>query len=205
MVVSNDSLMFLVVLFAAALIALFLVRAIVERRLVELLGRGKIERFLSFSSSVVARALVPPFNLTFMRLNAFLMSGDAQEAAKTIEVLLAAKKSKAQEKEVLVKAYRFFLEQGDVKRAQEQFYQIQERCAALDKKQAGILKDIFIDKRSGHIQAMQSILESNASGVAERFEAAYLLAVQYRNIGDSQRALLYERMASSLAHQPINQ
>lgn len=176
-------------------VATHIVRSMKERKLAALLGEGRFKEFFLESEGALCRMTIPSFNLAYLRLNGFIMQGDDDRACESLEALLAARCSKGQRAELVMKAFKFYIEHGDLDRARSLFDETQRAGDESTQAEARLLKDVFIDKGFSHIDELLEVEASSPEGSPARFNACYLLAAQYANKGDKKRASEYERRA----------
>ena len=175
----------------------FAVRKVEERKLVRLLGEGRLKEFFLESEGALCRMTIPAFNLAYMRLNAFIMQGDDAHARGYIESLVKAKASRAQHEDVVMKGFRYYVEHKEHARARELFEEIRSFEDEGIRREAQLLNDVFLEKGWNHIDEQLEAERSSAPGTPAHFNACYLLAAQYANKGDGKLAREYERKASA--------
>lgn len=169
-------------------------RKVAYARLERVFRQGDYDGCLAMLDNPVVRHLFPPFNRGFLRLNALDAKGDAKEAGREVQRLLALNVPKEQRQALLDRAFNFYLRHADRANAQRLLGLIREsgadeRTLAEDKR----LFAILIDRSSAHIAEMETELE-HASG-RRRERLCYLLAIQYESKGDKARSQEYLRQA----------
>lgn len=199
---TNQIIMFVAIaIIAVVAIYLSVKKRTTFNRLQDMLSKGEYDAFFELIDKPLTRALYPAYNLTYFKLNAYILKGDDQAANDLFDQLLASKTSKTQRYDLVVKAFNFYVGQEDKKRSKamlkeieswegEQFEQAQTDCRTT--------YDIVISKKSSYIDEMEAKLEQTSGAMRGRLE--YLLAIQYENQGDKAKAEEYlQRSRSSLS------
>lgn len=148
----------------------------------------------------LVRLLFPRYNRLFMRLNAQMCLDNAQEVRRVIDEMLALRVTAEQRMALLVRAFNFFVEQEEYKRAKKVLVELREKATPEVLAECERTYDIFANKSSAYIHEMRERLEG--AGVAERTALCYLLSVQYENTGDTERAAEYLARAQEAFEAP---
>ena len=83
-----------------------------------LLRDGRCDEALELLDKPSSKWLYPPFNREYMKLNAYLVKDDVEGASRQFDVLLTMRAAKNQRSEVVVRAFRFYMEHERYKDAQ---------------------------------------------------------------------------------------
>lgn len=166
--------------------ALLVVTEVAKRRytqrLAALLERGEVRAYLATLDRPLVRLVFPAWNRAFMRLNGYLALDAYGEADATIERMLGMRQNAAQRRELVGKAFNYYLERGNAAGATELLAEIEtwddERAVA----EARMMHEIYVERGWSHIDEMEARLPG-LFGVDRGF-AELLLAVQYENKGD---------------------
>lgn len=153
------------------------------------LMHGRFDEFFTLIDKPFTRMLYPAYNLTYFKLNAYLLKDDTANVNKTLTELLGARTSKRQRVDLVTKAFNIYVGQQDKRRAKELLAEIEgwtdERLAAVQH-DCRRTYDILLGKSSAYLDEVSRELEG-AEG-ARRGQLEYLLARQYENKGDTQSA-----------------
>ena len=152
-------------------------------RLQRMLADGDFEGALRMLDGKLPQVLFPRYNYLFMRLNAL--------------VALDRPKPDRQRIAVLVKAFDYFVEKGDKKRAKGLLASIDQTDDEMARRACHMAYDIFVSRSSQYIDDFERALDGASD--ADRLRMMQLLAVQYENRGDHEAARRYASQAEDLA------
>lgn len=179
----------------AVLIALYLIRYLgnryCQKRLLACVQSCDLEGFAKLEGSQLVRALIPAFNLHYMKLNIYLMKGDEVHTDEEFDTLLQMKVGKAMRREAVLKAFYYYVKRKDGGRTRKLIEEIREfKDAEEVVRECNMLFDIYILGRSNHMEELQEGLDTLPPQQKAIHE--YLLSLQYANRGESERAKEYE-------------
>lgn len=186
-----------VVIVAAVTIGMNIKKRSVFRRLQSLLAGGEFDEFFKLIDAPSTRMMYPEYNLSYFKLNAYLIKDDAKEADKVLENLLSHKLNKRQRYDLVVKGFNIYVGQGNRKRAQELLEEIegwQDEQMAPVQQECRLTFDIAILGKSDHIEEMEQQLDKTEGMARGRLE--YLLALQYENRGNKAKRDEYLKQAA---------
>lgn len=86
------------------------VQRIISPKIQSLYAQHKNKELLDYLDKPAARIAYPKWNIIFMKLNAYLAEGDDTNASRMLDELLTAHSSNVQRKELVVKAFDFYME-----------------------------------------------------------------------------------------------
>lgn len=153
------------------------------------LAKGDFESYLKLVDRPLTSVLYPKYNVLFLRLNATMALSDAEQAERTIEQMAKLKMSDEQRLALAVKAFNFYVDVEDKRKAKEALKYIEKHGG---KEAAGVNRrtyDIFLKKSSAYISEMEHALEKATP--SDEVMLCQLLAVQYENKGDHEKAAAY--------------
>ena len=153
------------------------------------LAKGDFESYLKLVDRPLTSILYPKYNVLFLRLNATMALSDAEQTERTIEQMDKLKMSDEQRLALAVKAFNFYVDVEDKRKAKEALKYIEKRGG---KEAAGVNRrtyDIFLKKSSAYISEMEHALEKATP--SDEVMLCQLLAVQYENKGDHEKAAAY--------------
>lgn len=153
------------------------------------LAKGDFESYLKLVDRPLTSVLYPKYNVLFMRLNATMALSDAEQTERTIEQMAKLKMSDEQRLALAVKAFNFYVDVEDKRKAKEALKYIEKHGG---KEAAGVNRrtyDIFLKKSSAYISEMEHALEKATP--SDEVMLCQLLAVQYENKGDHEKAAAY--------------
>lgn len=153
------------------------------------LAKGDFESYLKLVDRPLTSILYPKYNVLFLRLNAMMALSDAEQTERTIEQMAKLKMSDEQRLALAVKAFNFYVDVEDKRKAKEALKYIEKHGG---KEAAGVNRrtyDIFLKKSSAYISEMEHALEKATP--SDEVMLCQLLAVQYENKGDHEKAAAY--------------
>lgn len=153
------------------------------------LVKGDFESYLKLVDRPLTSILYPKYNVLFLRLNATMALSDAEQTERTIEQMAKLKMSDEQRLALAVKAFNFYVDVEDKRKAKEALKYIEKHGG---KEAAGVNRrtyDIFLKKSSAYISEMEHALEKATP--SDEVMLCQLLAVQYENKGDHEKAAAY--------------
>ena len=153
------------------------------------LAKGDFESYLKLVDRPLTSILYPKYNVLFLRLNATMALSDAEQTERTIEQMAKLKMSDEQRLALAVKAFNFNVDVEDKRKAKEALKYIEKHGG---KEAAGVNRrtyDIFLKKSSAYISEMEHALEKATP--SDEVMLCQLLAVQYENKGDHEKAAAY--------------
>lgn len=155
------------------------------------LRQGDFESYLKLVDKPFTSVLYPKYNVLFMRLTATIALGDTEQTSRTIEEMAALKMNDEQKLALAVKAFNFYVDIEDKRKAKEALKYIEKRGGEDTARVNRRTYDIFLKKSSAYIGEMEKALES--AGAMEEVMLCQLIAVQYENRGDHDRAVEYQQ------------
>lgn len=153
------------------------------------LAKGDFESYLKLVDRPLTSVLYPKYNVLFLRLNATMALSDAEQTERTIEQMAKLKMSDEQRLALAVKAFNFYVDVEDKRKAKQALKYIEKHGG---KEAAGVNRrtyDIFLKKSSAYISEMEHALEKATP--SDEVMLCQLLAVQYENKGDHEKAAAY--------------
>lgn len=158
-------------------------------KLAALYERGEMGEYLHTLEMPLVRLVFPAWNRAFMRMNALMVEEDRSALDKLIPEMLCMGQSPKQRRELIGRAFSYYVEQGNEVGAKPLLEEIERVEPSEVSKQARMTYEIYLEKSFAYIDAMETRL-SEVSGVNRGF-TELLLAIQYENEGDARRAEQY--------------
>lgn len=159
------------------------------KQLMQLLQRGDYGEYLLLLNSPFVKFAFPKYNCEYMRLNAYLFMDDHEEINRAFSQMLQMKTTKKQRVDLVAKAFNYYIEQEDHKKATELMNEIDTYEDEAMKKECRKIYDIYIKKGYQYIEEMEQQL-TNATGMNKGM-IEYLLSLQYENKGDQKKSEEY--------------
>lgn len=158
-------------------------------KLAALYERGEMGEYLHTLEMPLVRLVFPAWDRAFMRMNALMVEEDRSALDKLIPEMLCMGQSPKQRRELIGRAFNYYVEQGNEVGAKPLLEEIERVEPSEVSKQACMTYEIYLEKSFAYIDAMETRL-SEVSGVNRGF-TELLLAIQYENKGDARRAEQY--------------
>lgn len=181
-----------VLILAASVLALAMTeiaKRFYAAKLAALYERGEMGEYLHTLEMPLVRLVFPAWNRAFMRMNALMVEEDRSALDKLIPEMLCMGQSPKQRRELIGRAFDYYVEQGNEVGAKPLLEEIERVEPSEVSKQARMTYEIYLEKSFAYIDAMETRL-SGVSGVNRGF-TELLLAIQYENKGDARRAEQY--------------
>ena len=153
------------------------------------LAKGDFESYLKLVDRPLMSILYPKYNVLFLRLNATMALSDAEQTERTIEQMAKLKMNDEQRLALAVKAFSFYVDVEDKRKAKEALKYIEKHGGKEAARVNRRTYDIFLKKSSAYISEMEHALEKATP--SDEVMLCQLLAVQYENKGDHERAVAY--------------
>ncbi|KUH58140.1 hypothetical protein AUL39_07955 [Tractidigestivibacter scatoligenes] len=163
-----------------------------------LLRDGRCDEALELLDKPSSKWLYPPFNREYMKLNAYLVKDDVEGASRQFDVLLTMRSSKNQRSEVVVKAYRFYMEHERYKDAKPLLDEIEKTADKGVAKESRLMWEIFAENDSSHITEMEQQFKE-AKSPQQRMRLALLIATQYENAHKKSKVAEWRDKANTAA------
>lgn len=153
------------------------------------LAKGDFESYIKLVDRPLTSILYPKYNVLFLRLNATMALSDAEQTERTIEQMAKLKMNDEQRLALAVKAFSFYVDVEDKRKAKEALKYIEKHGGKEAARVNRRTYDIFLKKSSAYIPEMEHALEKATP--SDEVMLCQLLAVQYENKGDHERAVAY--------------
>lgn len=199
MIVMNDNVHFIllaVFLCALCILGTRFLKNYKFKQLLNCIKNQDVSRFSQIANSRLTKLLFPPYNIEYLKLNAFLLEGNEQEIDHQFTKMLDFNLGKTQRCDLLLKAYDYYLS----KRNKKQCKSILKDIKSLEEKE--LYQDalkcylIIFEKSTKYVDEMESQLHSIDDKKKSYLE--YLLSIQYENLGNSNKSNFYKEQ--SLLH-----
>lgn len=168
------------------------------------LARGEYDEFFKLVDSRLVRMLYPEYNRTYLKLNAYLMEGDDSKVDEILDDLLSRDLPQKQRSDLIVKAFDIYIERGDKYNARRMLKEIDGSTNEEDgvdeetRKNCHRQFDIVIMEKCNHIDEMLQELLGDCDD-EDRVSLGYLIALQYKNKGETEMSEAYLKVTEELA------
>lgn len=160
------------------------------RQLIQCLQKKDIARFNKIVYSKIIKLLFPPYNIEYLKLNAALLGNNKKEINKQFEKMFKYRLSHIQKKDLLMKAFNYYITIGDNKHAKKVLNIIMQTDDNDLKKETEMLYKILFENSNEYIDTMlENLCEASEQ---DRPFIEYLLYHQYKNMNDEENASFYK-------------
>ena len=197
----SPALIFVLALFGVAMLGhvlVLLLRRKYSRDLVNLLMKGEYDAFDKKCDKFLVRYCISPFNLTYMRLNRYLMEGDAKKASEIFEMFKGVKLKEKEKSDIAFKAFNFYLSQNDKENCAYYRDQINSLPQTDENKQAveavNLTYEVLFED---NVDRLDELLEQTKQ-LEDMYKGGneFLIAHIYEVKGDQKNARKYTNLAN---------
>lgn len=163
----------------------------------KLFESGQYEELISYLDGKYARFFYPKYNRAYMQFRTYDAMGDVKHASETIDLLFALNPADNQLPDLLIKAFEFYLRNGDKTNAKKMLDRIETKDEFA--KMAPELKKLYLvlaEGNASYIDEMKAQLNTADDPTKQRL--LYLLSKQYETLGDEENAAKYREMVAGL-------
>lgn len=176
-----------IVLIVAFILADQLIRRRAYAKVEQMYNAKQYDELIAYLDTTYPRIFFPTFNRAHTLFNIYTAKGDKENAEKTLEDMLTMKCSPEQRLDTNLKAFDYHLSNAKYKKAQEDL----ERMNSIEGGKAMYadckkLYEIVAEKSTAYMDEMVERLEKATPAEGQRL--AYMLALQYKNAGQPERA-----------------
>ena len=194
----SNTLLVLILLCILFYIILLFVKSSVQKKLVLAIKQKDFQSFDTLINRSLIRALFPPYNLEYLKLNRYLLEDNKGKIDQQFDLLLRASK-KSQKEDIFLKAFEYYAFNQNKKKANKYFEELQKLKNPKITKYVNLIYDVFVLNQSNHIEELEKDFE-NVSQDQKRFYAQ-LLFMQYKNINNELKQNYYkEFLKASYEH-----
>lgn len=158
-------------------------------------AQHKFEELLAYLDTPLVRIGYPKWNRTFMKLNAYLIKGDTENASLVLSELLSVHSSREQRKELILKAFDFYIGMERYDEAGALLPEINEIVDEVTAKDRQVTYDVLAKGDCSYVEEMKQDME--VAPPMRKAHLAFLLKTQYENLGNAEKATEYEALAKN--------
>lgn len=194
----SNTLLVLILLCILFYIMLLFIKSSMQKKLVLAIKQKDFQSFDRLINRSLIRALFPPYNLEYLKLNRYLLEDNKGKIDQQFDLLLRASK-KSQKEDIFLKAFEYYAFNQNKKKANKYFEELQKLKNPKITKYVNLIYDVFVLNQSNHIEELEKDFE-NVSQDQKRFYAQ-LLFMQYKNINNELKQNYYkEFLKASYEH-----
>ena len=159
------------------------------KKLLKELKDANFDEYFKTIDSMLCKLYFPAFNREYMRLNGYVIKGNKKEVDGQFEVLLSMRVNKKQEIDIVMKAFYYFLEDENKKKAKQMLERIR-KFGDDYYNESEVMYNVCIEKSIQYIDEMEEALKDPECKDINRGMFLYLLGLQYGN--DNQKKKMKE-------------
>jgi hypothetical protein len=164
-------------------------------------AQHKFEELLAYLDTPLVRIGYPKWNRTFMKLNVYLVEGKTDDASLMLSELLSVHSSREQRKELILKAFDFYIGLERYEEAGALLPEITEITDEVTAKDRQATYDVLAKGNCGYVEEMEQDMEG--ASPMRKAHLALLLKTQYENLGNAEKATEYETLAKDALTQVV--
>lgn len=196
----DNTTLIIIVFVVTAFLCLILSKVLknkVLKRLLSDLKEAKFDDYYNTIDSMICKFYYPAFNREYMRMNGLVMQGEKARVEEQFDLMLQMRMNKKQEIDIVMKAFYYYLEDGNKKRAK----QLLERVRKFGEdyfNESQIMYEVYLENSTKYIDEMEEALKDPECKDANRGMFLYMLGLQYGNDGQKKKMKEYLREAQGL-------
>lgn len=179
----------IIILVLAAFLLFRIIKVRRQEELLLLLHQQKYDAFDQLVNDKFTRSIFPRFNLEYLKLNSLIIQSKEKEIDKSFKTIFELKMTAAQKQDIYMKAFNYYVGMENPTKSKEMLDVINSFENEEMQREANTIYDIFILKRSNHLEQMLEDIKNQDDSVKGITE--YLISVQYENLGDKKQATKY--------------
>ncbi len=192
---------FLILVVASLLIyAVIVVISMVVRnkkldQMVALLNEKRFDEFDKLVDSKIVKWVFDPFNIDYVKLNSYMIRGNKKLIDKQFEVFENKRIKKHQRDDVDLKAFNYYLQEGESKKTKKYYDRIQASSSNEMKKYVDRLYSVYELKESKYLNELLDEIET----LEDKYKSAdeLLVSAIYGNMGNKKKEKEYRELAES--------
>lgn len=173
----------------AIILIIHLIRKSTQRKFTKIVSAHNMEELEAFCQKKVARYSIPPFNMEYAKMTVYLLNGDEKKAIEQFDYLLDMRKTKSQDLEITMQAFRYFIGIKDKERSKKMYEKICELGNETQVHESTIMYDVYVMDKYNHIDEILTRYEECGEGGEIIY--AKMLSMMYKNKGDKENAKYY--------------
>lgn len=166
------------------------------KKLFAYLQQGKFDEYFKLLDSFSCKYLYPAFNREYMRLNGYLMKADGKKIEECFDVMLHMRMNKKQELDVVIKAFYYYLDEGNKKKCKTLLTRLKNIAEENIVQECKVIYDILLEEKTSYIDDMEAQLKEEGLQDAQKGMFHYMLALQYGYLNNGQKKREHLKAAS---------
>lgn len=153
-----------------------------------------ITKFYKLVNSTITKALFPPYNREYLKLNALIIEDNEKQIDEQFNKLFKFHLTETQKTNLLSKALDYYLKKENKTKCKEILSNFKSTKNQFLYQEALKTYKIFLENCSDYIPEMEKQLISTTDETKKRY-LAYLLSIQYSNKEDQERSKYYKDLS----------
>lgn len=189
------------------LLLLYILRAVLGKfyrnQLVYCVQQEDLNLYNEIAESKMARLLVPPYNIHYMRLNLYMVKENKKGIDEEFDFLLNLKMGKQKRQDIVIKAFNYYVKEKDSNHSKPLLEEMRTFMDDNSRRQYEMLYDIYILKKSCYIDELEKGVESDQLPMAQKAIYEYLIALQYENRSQPKLAKEHEERSAAYLQEAV--
>lgn len=189
------------------LLLLYILRAVLGKfyrnQLVYCVQQGDLNLYNEIAESKMARMLVPPYNIHYMRLNLYMAQENKKGINEEFDFLLNLKMGKQKRRDIVIKGFNYYVKEKDSAHCKPLLEEMRTFIDDNARRQYEMLYDIYILKKSCYIDELEQGVESAQLPLAQKAIYEYLIALQYENRSQPKLAKEHEERSTAYLQEAV--
>ncbi|MEE0831043.1 MAG: hypothetical protein UIM26_06215 [Longicatena sp.] len=189
--------LFWVVAIITCLLAIFIrsyCRRLTMHRILNGMSQQKYDQVFKTLDSFVCKSFFTAIDRERLRLDTYVLMANADKIREQFNLMLNMRISKKEKADIYVKAFYFFLDERDYRRAKEMVGKMKGYVDETTHSQCKLICDIVADRSTAYINILEESLKGREAGY-DRGMFHYLLGLSYGNLGNKKEQIEHLRIA----------
>lgn len=164
-----------------------------ENQYMQWFGEGKFDRILASIDSWKGKWLFPLYNRDHLKLQVAQMTNDKEQIDALLDKMLAMKTTPEQRKEIVMRAFEYFIYEQDRRKAKPLYQEIKQHFDKKTAHRARLMYEVYITHKGDLVDELLELAKTIPD--SEKGTCYLLLAQSYKNKHDDEKQREYEQLA----------
>lgn len=169
-------------------------RRLTMNRILTAMAKQDFDKLFKIIDSFGCKSFFSPKDRECLRLDAFVLMANAEKIREQFNLILNMRISKNEKADIYVKAFYFYVDERDKRRAKEMIDKMKGYVDETAYTQCVLIYDVVMDKSTAYINVMEEAIKGREEGY-DRGMFHYLLGLQYGYLGNKKEQLEHLRIA----------
>lgn len=169
-------------------------RRLIMHRILTAMSQQNFDKVFAILDSFGCKSMFTALDRERLRLDNFVLMANADKIREQFNMLLNMRISKKEKADIYVKAFYFFLDERDYRRAKEMVGKMKGYVDDMTHTQCKLICDIVADRSTAYISVLEDSIKDQEPGY-DRGMFHYLLGLSYGNQGNKKEQIEHLRIA----------